>query len=99
MKAFLNTIIQRFDVGPDAAHIAIIAYSTRPQVVLKFNDPANRNKNAIMRIVNRLPHLRGLTFIDKALFKAESDIFTKEGGIRPNVPQVRLRDFIGKLVA
>ena len=88
LKAFLQAIIQKFEIGPEAARVAIIAYSSRVQVVLKFNDPANLNKDEVNNKIARIPHQRGLTFIDKALFTAEREVFTKEGGIRTNVPQV-----------
>lgn len=90
MKVFLKAIVDKFEIGPDAAYVAITAYSTSPQVMLKFNDPANKNsdKAAVNREIARLPHQRGFTFIDKALKQAASEVFSRKGGVRGNVPQV-----------
>ena len=41
-----------------------------------------------------MPHLRGLTFIDKALKLANEEIFSAKGGMRPEVKRVRI-NFIG----
>ena len=92
LKEFLRNIVSEFDIGQDAAHIAIIAYSTSPKVELKFNDfRGNRlTSEAVIRKLESMQHQRGVTYIDKALRKAEREIFTEANGMRgESVPKVR----------
>ena len=90
MKNFLKEMTKTFQVGPDGAHVAIIAYSTKPVVSLRFNDLEGSKLNTIEveKVINKLPHQRGFTFIDKALRKSEQEVFTVAAGMRPNVPRV-----------
>ena len=90
MKNFLKEMTKSFQVGPDGAHVAIVAYSTKPVVSLRFSDLQGSKLNTIEveKVINKLPHQRGFTFIDKALRKSEQEVFTVAAGMRPNVPRV-----------
>ena len=93
MKAFLQSVVDEFDVAEEWAHFAVIAYSTRPKVVLRFNDlkgPALNAANVKKRIA-AMKHQFGATFIDRALRKAQDSIFLKYYGMRPGVKQVSLQ--------
>ena len=46
------------------------------------------NVDEVSRLLDRMPHQRGFTFIDKALIKANNEIFTKAGGMRDDKPKV-----------
>lgn len=80
-----------FDVSPDGTHFALLEYSTDPKVYLRFNDFADAQLNGVnvKRKVEEILQSKGKTFIDKALELANQEIFTTEGGIRPDVKQVR----------
>ena len=84
LKEFLRNIILEFDIGPDAVRVAIIVYSTLPQIELKFNDLQGNQLTAaaIIRKLDNIKHQRGLTYIDKALRKAEKEVFIEGNGAR-----------------
>ena len=90
MKAFIKAITSQFDIGPDTGHVAIISYSTRAKIELKFNklrgsELTTDNVNAY---VDKMSHQRGFTYIDRALRLAERQVFTVAAGMRPNVAKV-----------
>ena len=79
-----------FEVSEDQTHIAIIEYSTKASVQLKFNDFTGRalSRNNVKGIVNRIPHRRGKTHIDRALRLANEEVFTEKAGMRDWVKKV-----------
>ena len=90
MREFLKEVADEFDISPSGTHVAALAYSTKAQVVFKFNtlQGARLNVDEVSRLLDRMPHQRGFTFIDKALIKANNEIFTKAGGMRDDKPKV-----------
>ena len=88
---FIRSLVNSFQVSEDHTHIAIIEYSTRASVQLRFNDlPGSKlTKNNVFDILNKLPHTRGYTFIDRALRLANEEVFTLKGGMRDDVRKVR----------
>ena len=90
MKTFLKAITNEFDIAPEWAHVAIVAYSTRPEVVLRFNDlkGSKLNREEVSKKIDGMPHQRGFTFIDKALQFSDKMVFTTFAGMRKEVPQV-----------
>lgn len=91
IKEFVKRIVDAFDVSPDGTHFALLEYSTDPKVYLRFNDFADAQLNGVnvKRKVEEILQSKGKTFIDKALELANQEIFTTEGGMRPDVKQVR----------
>ena len=90
MKSFLKSLVNSFDVSQSGSHVAIITYSSKPKVTLKFNDLQGSELNvaAVNEKIDRMPHMRGLTFIDKALVLAERKVFTVANGMREDKPKV-----------
>ena len=86
MKRFLKALVSRLDVSPSAAHIAAIAYSNSPVVVMRFNGVQDTNR--INQLLDAMSYQRGFTYTDKALLLADSDIFQSSRGMRSNVPKV-----------
>ena len=86
MKRFLKALVSRLDVSPSATHIAAIAYSTSPEVVMRFN--GIQGTNQVNQLLDRMRYQRGFTYIDKALLLADSDLFQSSSGMRSNVPKV-----------
>ena len=86
MKRFLKALVSRLDVSPSATHIAAIAYSTRPEVVMRFNGVQGTNQ--VNQMLDGMRYQRGVTYIDKALLLADSDLFQSSNGMRSNVPKV-----------
>ena len=90
MKAFLKQLADQFDISPSGTHMAAVAYSTKPQVVFKFNTLQGSQLNTIevKKLLDGIPHQRGLTYIDRALLFADGEIFTVANGMRPQVTKV-----------
>ena len=76
--------MRSFEVSEDHTHIAIIEYSTKASVQLKFNDLTGPylSKEAVESVVDRIPHTRGFTYIDRALKKADEEVFTYDAAMR-----------------
>ena len=85
-KRFLKALVSRLDVSPSAAHIAAIAYSTRPEVVMRFNGVQGTSQ--VNQKLDGMRFQRGFTYIDKALLLADSDLFQASTGMRSNAPKV-----------
>ena len=92
MKDFLKQLADEFDISPSGTHVATVAYSTNPKVVFKFNTLQGSQLNAdeVKKLLDRIPHQRGLTYIDRALLFADGEIFTVQNGMRPQVTKVTL---------
>ena len=86
MKRFLKALVSRLDVSPSAAHIAAIAYSNSPEVVMRFNSVQGTNQ--INQLLDRMRYQRGYTYTDKALLLADSDLFQSSNGMRSHVSKV-----------
>ena len=84
--------MDEFDISESGTHVALVEYSTEASVQLKFNDFSGAFLNAanVKRRIDRIPHNRGLTYIDKALSLANREVFTAEGGMRQNVTKVNI---------
>ena len=91
MLEFLNEMVKAYNVGADKTHIAVVAYSTRAVVEIKFNTLTGSSvtEEGYKRIIDRIRFQRGFTFIDKALLLASRTIFTIQDGMREEVPKVR----------
>ena len=91
LKEFIQDMIDGFDISEDGTHLAIVEYSTKASVQLKFNAFSGAQLNAVnlKRKVRKIPHSRGYTYIDKALQLANTEVFSSGGGMRQNVTKVR----------
>lgn len=91
LQDFIEKMLDGFDISEKGTHIAIVEYSTKPTVQIKFNEFSGAFLNAanLKRKIRKIKQSRGFTFIDKALQMASTEIFTEENGMRPNVTKVR----------
>ncbi|XP_078378155.1 SCO-spondin-like isoform X7 [Oculina patagonica] len=89
---FIESMLDGFDISEDGTHVAVVEYSTKPSVQMRFDDFSGAMLNAanLKRKVRRIPHSRGFTYIDKALHLANTDVFSAIGGMRPNVTKIAL---------
>lgn len=92
LQRFIHSLVDGFKVAKDYTHIAIIEYSTAASVQLRFNDLSGRNltRNNVNKKVQSMPHKKGFTYIDKALRKADQDVFTYAAGMRYDSDKVAL---------
>ena len=83
-------MVDGFDISEDGTHISVIEYSTKASVQIRFDDFSGAQLNGanLKRKVRKIPHSRGFTYIDKALQLANTDVFSVEAGMRPNVMKV-----------
>ena len=92
LQRFIHSLVDGFKVATDYTHIAVIDYSTAASVQLRFNDLSGRNltKNNVNKKVQSMPHKKGFTYIDKALRKADQDVFTYAAGMRYDADKVNI---------
>ena len=83
---FVKEVASTFKMGPEQSQIAVISYSDRAQVDIRFGEYSNVND--FNSAVNRVKHQRQRTRIDKALDLANTMVFTPAGGARPDVAKV-----------
>ena len=86
MKRFVKSIVSKFDVGLATTRVAVIAYSTNPEVIWRFSD--FQGTDMVNRIIDRMRWQRGYTYTDKALLLADRDVFQTSNGMRLNVQKV-----------
>lgn len=90
LLAFVRDAIDAFDVSPKGSHIASVSYSTKAVVDFRFNTLLGDKLNGVelKKLVDRIRHQRGFTYIDRALNLADEDIFSDKGGMRQAVKKV-----------
>lgn len=86
MKRFLKALVSKLDVSNSATHVGAITYSNNSEVVWRFNN--FQGTDMVNRVFDRMAWQRGLTFTDKALQLADSDLFQTSNGMRVNAPKV-----------
>ena len=85
IKAFVKGIAGRLGISTNGSRAGIILYSTKASVKAYFND--SRTIEEFKRKVDELPHERGLTYINKALELASSELFSRA---RKDIPKVAM---------
>ena len=64
-----------------------MAYSTDPEVVMRFND--YQGTVEVNQGFDGMKYQRGYTYTDKALQLADSDLFQTSNGMRLSAPKVK----------
>ena len=87
--SFVQTLVRYFGVSPSGSHIALIRYSSDPNLVLKFNTltGSRLSVSEVNGQVTRLICRPGFNRIDKALDLADKEVLTPAAGVR-DVPRV-----------
>ena len=88
MKRFVKSIVSKFDVSSSATHVAAIAYSTNPEVVMLFSEIQDTDE--VNRMIDSMRWQRGYTYIDKALLLADRELFQTSKGMRSSVVKVSM---------
>ena len=86
LKRFVKALVSKLDVSPSATHIAAVAYSTNPQVEMKFS--GIQDTDQVNALLDRMYWQRGFTYTDKALQLADSELFQTTYGMRIREPKV-----------
>ena len=83
-------MVKAFNVGPDKTHIAVVTYNTEAKVQFKFDGlyGSQMTEKGYHRLIDQMTYQRGRSYIDKALILADREVFTREAGMRPELPKV-----------
>ncbi|KXJ25074.1 MAM and LDL-receptor class A domain-containing protein 2 [Exaiptasia diaphana] len=84
IRNFLFTVIKEITVSADGNQVAVISFSTKPEIIFKFNtlQGSNVTVEAYSRLIYNMRITQGLTYIDKALILANQEIFVPSAGMR-----------------
>ena len=88
MKRFVKSVVSKLDVSSSATHVAAIAYSTNPKVVMLFSEVQATDE--VNRRIDGMGWQRGYTYIDKALLLADREVFQASKGMRSSVAKVSI---------
>lgn len=79
-KDFIKVLASSFDPSLDQHQLGLISYSSEAQMEVSFLDKVDTIQ--FERAVDRVPHTKGRTRLDKALKLAASQMFSANGGTR-----------------
>ena len=87
---FIKDSVEAFNVSPSGSHVASISYASRAVLDFRFNTLTGDKLNPVElnKLVDRIKHQRGYTYIDRALLLANKEIFSERGGMRQAVRKV-----------
>ena len=88
---FIGDLVKTFHPAPDGDHFGFITFHEKAQMVFKFADSQYHEKNALLQKIAKEPRkLELYTRTDLALIMARDQLFTEEGGDRPDKPNVMI---------
>lgn len=87
LKQFIKGVVDYLFIGPALTHVGLIEYSRSAKMQFRFT--TSYDKEEIKKLVDDIPHTAGITRIDLALKVAAEELFTPEGGMRPNSSKVK----------
>jgi len=86
-KKFVNAMAAAFTFGPQQTAAGVITYSDEASLVIPLGSHNSRER--FQNSVNNIPYTLGRTRIDKALHKANTELFSTQGGARfHQLPQI-----------
>lgn len=85
-KFFLNSLVESFGLGSTKSRASVITFSYYSVLSIKFNDFFDIN--VFKTAVNKIPLMRSVTLMDKALRLAQREMFKTANGARPDKPKV-----------
>ena len=89
MKNFVKALSVYMGFSPEnGGHMGVVLYSKDARVWTKFGGQANFRK--LFRILGKMLHLKDLTRIDLGLDVANSQLFTREAGMREDAKKVAI---------
>ena len=86
LKQFVKSLVSRFEVNQEKAHIAAIAFSTEAEVEFQLSDV--QRKDEIVKSLDDVKQQGGDRYIDRALELTYRNVLTEPSGMRPNVAKV-----------
>lgn len=95
MLQFLKDMVKVFNVGPYKTHIAIVTFSTTAVLEFRFDrlKGSQVTEAGYYSLIDKIRFQGGATFIDEALILADQQVFIRRAGMRPELPQVRPKQY------
>ena len=91
MKAFVESLVDKYDVSEDHTHVSIMTYAGDPTIHNTLADRKYHSKASLKKLIENIPNKLGSpTRTDKALEAARDKVFTAENGDRPDAPNVMI---------
>ena len=87
-KKFALALVNSMKIAPGASHLALMVYNIYPTMLVSFNEADKQNPSVIKGILQGTEKLKGRTFTDRAIKLAGEEMFTVEGGERPDKQDV-----------
>ncbi|XP_056111851.1 collagen alpha-1(XII) chain isoform X2 [Rhinichthys klamathensis goyatoka] len=94
VRAFLEVLVNSFDIGPNKVQISLVQYSRDPQTEFALNK--HHDIAAVVKAVRTFPYRGGSTNTGKAMTYVREKIFISGRGARDNVPRVMVLITDGK---
>ncbi|XP_039638765.1 collagen alpha-1(XII) chain isoform X1 [Perca fluviatilis] len=94
VRAFLEVLVNTFDIGRDKVRISLVQYSRDPHT--EFYLKTHHDLSAVVKAVRTFPYRGGSTNTGRAMSYVREKIFQASKGARPNVPRVTILITDGK---
>ncbi|XP_053193439.1 collagen alpha-1(XII) chain [Scomber japonicus] len=94
VRAFLEVLVNTFDIGIDKVQISLVQYSRDPHPEFYLN--THHDLNAVVKAVRTFPYRGGSTNTGRAMTYVRDKIFQSSKGARTNVPRVTILITDGK---
>uniref|UniRef100_A0A4W4HBZ6 COCA1 n=1 Tax=Electrophorus electricus TaxID=8005 RepID=A0A4W4HBZ6_ELEEL len=94
VRAFLEVLVNSFDIGPSKVQISLVQYSRDPHTEFALNK--HHDSSAVVKAVRTFPYRGGSTNTGKAMTYVRDKIFVTSRGARNNVPRVMVLITDGK---
>lgn len=94
VRAFLEVLVNSFDIGPNKVQISLVQYSRDPHPEFYLN--THHDLDAVVKAVRTFPYRGGSTNTGRAMTYVREKIFQATRGARINVPRVTILITDGK---
>ncbi|XP_074547779.1 collagen alpha-1(XII) chain [Halichoeres trimaculatus] len=94
VRAFLEVLVNSFDVGPNKVQLSLVQYSRDPHTEFALN--THHDIAAVVKAVRTFPYRGGSTNTGRAMTYVREKIFIPNRGARQNVPRVMVLITDGK---
>ncbi|KAM7368319.1 hypothetical protein PAMP_014547 [Pampus punctatissimus] len=94
VRAFLEVLVNTFDIGADKVQISLVQYSRDPHTEFYLN--THHDLNDVVKAVRTFPYRGGSTNTGRAMTYVKDKIFQSSKGSRINVPRVTILITDGK---
>ncbi|XP_052009198.1 collagen alpha-1(XII) chain-like isoform X2 [Xyrauchen texanus] len=94
VRAFLEVLVNSFDIGPNKVQISLVQYSRDPHTEFALN--MYHDIEAVVKAIHIFPYRGGSTNTGKAMSYVREKIFVSGRGARDNVPRVMVLITDGK---